>query len=104
AEDGIRDRNVTGVQTCALPICALRLIDGLRDVEIELFPGRHPDVETIAGYRFLDLVCVGVENVGGALKRRIAAGHRRHLHDVTRSEARRVGRAARALASATSWS
>src|SRR5699024_11715286 len=25
AEDGIRDRNVTGVQTCALPIC-LRLV------------------------------------------------------------------------------
>src|SRR5207249_6960264 len=24
AEDGIRDRNVTGVQTCALPICAAR--------------------------------------------------------------------------------
>src|SRR5207249_8045150 len=24
AEDGIRDRNVTGVQTCALPICDLR--------------------------------------------------------------------------------
>src|SRR5207249_9376952 len=23
AEDGIRDRNVTGVQTCALPICRL---------------------------------------------------------------------------------
>src|SRR6266704_5461439 len=23
AEDGIRDRNVTGVQTCALPICDL---------------------------------------------------------------------------------
>src|SRR5699024_11763057 len=26
AEDGIRDRNVTGVQTCALPICALGAI------------------------------------------------------------------------------
>src|SRR5699024_4330818 len=25
AEDGIRDRNVTGVQTCALPICCLML-------------------------------------------------------------------------------
>src|SRR5699024_11263471 len=25
AEDGIRDRNVTGVQTCALPISQLRL-------------------------------------------------------------------------------
>src|SRR5699024_11320852 len=24
AEDGIRDRNVTGVQTCALPICGRR--------------------------------------------------------------------------------
>src|SRR5699024_11382601 len=24
-EDGIRDRNVTGVQTCALPICYLAL-------------------------------------------------------------------------------
>src|SRR5699024_12083904 len=23
AEDGIRDRNVTGVQTCALPICEI---------------------------------------------------------------------------------
>src|SRR5699024_12225987 len=23
AEDGIRDRNVTGVQTCALPICSV---------------------------------------------------------------------------------
>src|SRR5207249_6616440 len=27
AEDGIRDRNVTGVQTCALPISSIR-IDG----------------------------------------------------------------------------
>src|SRR5437868_10843366 len=27
AEDGIRDRNVTGVQTCALPICRERLAD-----------------------------------------------------------------------------
>src|SRR5699024_11368245 len=25
AEDGIRDRNVTGVQTCALPICRFTL-------------------------------------------------------------------------------
>src|SRR5260370_25167296 len=26
AEDGIRDSSVTGVQTCALPICELRLV------------------------------------------------------------------------------
>src|SRR5207249_6242653 len=31
AEDGIRDRNVTGVQTCALPIwAACRPVDGSR--------------------------------------------------------------------------
>src|SRR5699024_11423881 len=29
AEDGIRDRNVTGVQTCALPIYVLLVLDGL---------------------------------------------------------------------------
>src|SRR5690606_39950069 len=29
AEDGIRDFHVTGVQTCALPIWALRWADGL---------------------------------------------------------------------------
>src|SRR5699024_11411974 len=27
AEDGIRDRNVTGVQTCALPICRTAILD-----------------------------------------------------------------------------
>src|SRR5699024_12619110 len=26
AEDGIRDRNVTGVQTCALPICIISTV------------------------------------------------------------------------------
>src|SRR5207249_9622412 len=30
AEDGIRDRNVTGVQTCALPILAARASEGQR--------------------------------------------------------------------------
>src|SRR5207249_2455629 len=29
AEDGIRDRNVTGVQTCALPICMTASLDYL---------------------------------------------------------------------------
>ena len=36
AEDGIRDTSVTGVQTCALPICFLRLIlDGMADDSAE---------------------------------------------------------------------
>src|SRR5699024_12094480 len=34
AEDGIRDRNVTGVQTCALPILLARTGVALNDVDI----------------------------------------------------------------------
>src|SRR5437868_8305330 len=37
AEDGIRDRNVTGVQTCALPISTARaIIDVLRSLREQL--------------------------------------------------------------------
>src|SRR5699024_2462833 len=44
AEDGIRDRNVTGVQTCALPILA--------DLELAYSPqvGSAKDPVNIAGY------------------------------------------------------
>src|SRR3712207_624472 len=40
AEDGIRDIGVTGVQTCALPICAAGL--GLADDVQLLVADRHP--------------------------------------------------------------
>src|SRR5699024_11776269 len=42
AEDGIRDRNVTGVQTCALPISATEAIDAL-SAEVEA------DLDEVAG-------------------------------------------------------
>src|SRR6266513_4136564 len=45
AEDGIRDRNVTGVQTCALPISA----DGLDAAVAALEPSARPRVVR-AGY------------------------------------------------------
>src|SRR5699024_12057362 len=47
AEDGIRDRNVTGVQTCALPI--------------------YPETEvivTVGGSEAIDLACRGLINPG----------------------------------------
>src|SRR5699024_11687192 len=40
AEDGIRDRNVTGVQTCALPICT-------GSSESPVTPSRGPSPEEI---------------------------------------------------------
>src|SRR5699024_11308048 len=55
AEDGIRDRNVTGVQTCALPISAylFNLVIGYFR-EHELFLDTHcvvaPAVERVRGY------------------------------------------------------
>src|SRR5207249_39298 len=41
AEDGIRDRNVTGVQTCALPICVAARIR-VQVVRLVLHPARLP--------------------------------------------------------------
>src|SRR5699024_7457551 len=47
-EHGIRDRNVTGVQTCALPICDLALPDGYVSDYQELVPVRGFE-ETVDG-------------------------------------------------------
>src|SRR5699024_11862415 len=44
AEDGIRDRNVTGVQTCALPICFAFHTGKLRSGQ-----GRRRDVYSAGG-------------------------------------------------------
>src|SRR5689334_23517245 len=38
AEDGIRDGTVTGVQTCALPICLLQYHRSCSSVDRSLFP------------------------------------------------------------------
>src|SRR5438067_9595188 len=54
AEDGIRDRNVTGVQTCALPIsasCNSLSIDARRwpTIERELQEAEPPKLDKPAG-------------------------------------------------------
>src|SRR5699024_11914422 len=51
AEDGIRDRNVTGVQTCALPIFIYFLF-GINRVRTRarLFAGRHLPVMHFISY------------------------------------------------------
>src|SRR5207249_8824969 len=91
---GIRDRNVTGVQTCALPI-SLPVWPAMRMVCLQAHRG--PDGE---GYVLLDaqgreqpVALKGrLTDALGASPRRytIALGHRR-LAIVDRSEERRVG-------------
>src|SRR5699024_529773 len=59
AEDGIRDRNVTGVQTCALPIC--------RDIREDLLNGRLEDkmVEIEVEERQMSMMMPGMDNQMG---------------------------------------
>src|SRR5207248_5900917 len=81
AEDGIRDRTVTGVQTCALPICTAEvdddllpaLADHLEQLLLEL--GRRVEVD-LAGQR---------DHVGVSAQ----------LLRLDRSEERRVGKECR---------
>src|SRR5207244_9922720 len=70
AEDGIRDDLVTGVQTCALPICGVRVILDEED--------GYPRRGGRSGFR------------GGGP--RFFHGHGRQLDSETRSEERRVGK------------
>src|SRR2546429_2426970 len=65
AEDGIRDVAVTGVQTCALPICAHVL--GVRGVQARLLDGAHT-----AALGLLDALAGG---------RRVGVGPRRGAGD-----------------------
>src|SRR5207249_9759397 len=53
AEDGIRDRNVTGVQTCALPISVFRLEGGLEGEPQEVDVRVHLLVRNLKGASFL---------------------------------------------------
>src|SRR5699024_11283135 len=80
AEDGIRDRNVTGVQTCALPIWLLyqpRLTGVL--VGHPVVSGDFQDLEVVAPHA--QRLLHGVAVVGGDLP--------------GRSEERRVGKECR---------
>src|SRR5437762_9624001 len=82
AEDGIRDTSVTGVQTCALPICSPQKLDPL-EVCYGPVTARRSRVQT--PHAGVD-VCVIFEPVGASVSNR---SHR------SRSEERRVGKECR---------
>src|SRR5207249_9662678 len=88
AEDGIRDRNVTGVQTCALPIYVLK----------SPTPARIPAAEEEPS-ALIEGVTAAIDDA-----RRLAAPTRRivtleldrqRFYTVSRSEERRVGKECR---------
>src|SRR5437868_12924125 len=49
AEDGIRDRNVTGVQTCALPILGLHDVNGVVILE-KIIYGNNYSVDIVKAH------------------------------------------------------
>src|SRR5256886_7924385 len=47
AEDGIRDLTVTGVQTCALPICAAAYVDAEHALDVEYAKKLGVDIDNL---------------------------------------------------------
>src|SRR5690606_40880221 len=83
AEDGIRDFHVTGVQTCALPICS-RYSEALR-----VPTGARPRTS----FRIGGLRCLWLLSKGVSRWTRLKPGYRRR--GIDRSEERRVGKECR---------
>src|SRR5690349_22958253 len=80
AEDGIRDLYVTGVQTCALPICDLQRVAHDEDHRLATADRRAPEGQQQARARVLpDPGAAGVHLI----------------EDAPRSEERRVGKECR---------
>src|SRR5207249_5676313 len=95
-EDGIRDRNVTGVQTCALPISAPIIGHGAADqtpvtLALSAMVGRQLPVFSIIIPAFLIVVLAGWRRMLEVLPAVLAAG----VVFAIRSEERRVGKECR---------
>src|SRR5699024_11872883 len=85
AEDGIRDRNVTGVQTCALPISSE-----------QLYPDLDPSGREALRHTYEELRAIRSGIVDDETRERLTAVEAR-LADILsgRSEERRVGKEGR---------
>ena len=55
AEDGIRDADVTGVQTCALPICMLKASGAKRAMFLNVNAPFHTKMLTGAGQKLREI-------------------------------------------------
>src|SRR5207253_4297148 len=85
AEDGIRDGHVTGVQTCALPICEPPTVDNAKGLLVSRFfdPKRY------------DLASVGRYKINKKLHIKNRLFNQRLAETLVRSEERRVGKECR---------
>src|SRR5690606_40259804 len=96
AEDGIRDFHVTGVQTCALPICSLAAAAAI------LVVASPPVGATLSSAAVSNLgvsnssVISRIQGTGGQQSGQKGGGAGEGMESSKRSEERRVGRGRRA--------
>src|SRR5690606_40745428 len=88
AEDGIRDFHVTGVQTCALPICHLFYETKAEHTQDDGHFFHHVIKTEIRG--IVPVILRDELGEGGAAQRLYAAHNKAYQH--CRSEERRVGK------------
>src|SRR5699024_11310819 len=69
AEDGIRDRNVTGVQTCALPISRRTTLAAIREGEADLVVGTHAILSEGVAFARLGLAVIDEQHRFGVRQR-----------------------------------
>src|SRR5207249_6689158 len=74
AEDGIRDRNVTGVQTCALPICRGAGAAKLRSLEKDRPPPRSEDARLRGTCRLARAQAEGQQRAAPGARHRSSRG------------------------------
>src|SRR5207249_7261857 len=88
----IRDRNVTGVQTCALPISAAEAVTALRNM---FFPGSASAPEVVPWTTFTDPELAHVGMTAGEARKKLGRDNVRVFEwDLSHSDrAREIGRA-----------
>src|SRR5207249_9000942 len=103
-EDGIRDRNVTGVQTCALPISTLKAVQILQTPFANNAVAFSPDGKRIAAAILNPEVQAVLWDDSGKELRQLS-GHTdwSSCAAFSRSEERRVGKEGSSRWSLTRW-
>src|SRR5690606_39731031 len=95
AEDGIRDFHVTGVQTCALPICALYREQTFAHEHNLAITGGSENIQYYISGQYLDQDGLMVFNQDNYKRYSFNGKVNGKLADWARSEERRVGKEGR---------
>src|SRR5699024_12150029 len=72
AEDGIRDRNVTGVQTCALPIFMENILIGPKICKANIEESKKTALKMLEEVKLNDVAHRYPDSLSGGMRQRVA--------------------------------